>query len=165
MSERNAAWLHDRVADETCPPVLVADDSEADIFFLLRAFSASKVRNPIFVVRSGAEAIQYLAGENKFANRTRFPLPKIVFLDLKMPTPDGLDVLRWKGRRHQLTRILWIALSNFDSTKTINEAYLAGATTFLTKPLDGDDIRHLIESFDEYWVLDKRPGPRASELR
>jgi DNA-binding NtrC family response regulator len=46
-------------------------------------------------------------------------------------------------------------LSNFDAIKTISEAYAAGATTFLTKPLDGDDIRHLIESFDDYWVLQR----------
>lgn len=155
LTERNTAWLKQRVQDPECPAVLMADDSEADIFFLLRAFSASKVRNPIFVVRSGAEAMQYLAGEGKFANRDRFPLPKIVFLDLKMPSPDGLDVLRWKETQARLGRILWIALSNFDSTKTINEAYAAGATTFLSKPLDGDDIRHLIESFDDYWVLDR----------
>lgn len=155
LTERNTAWLKERVQDPACPAVLMADDSEADIFFLLRAFAASKVRNPIFVVRSGAEAMQYLAGEGKFENRDRFPLPKIVFLDLKMPSPDGLDVLRWKETQAHLARTLWIALSNFDSTKTINEAYAAGATTFLSKPLDGDDIRHLIESFDDYWVLDR----------
>lgn len=155
LSERNTDWLSRRQADTSAAPVLIADDSEADIFFLLRAFAASKVKNPIFVVRSGAEAMQYLAGEAKFSNRHRFPMPRIVLLDLKMPAPDGLEVLRWKQEQGDLPKILWVALSNFDAIKTINEAYAAGATTFLTKPLDGDDIRHLIESFDEFWVLQK----------
>ena len=140
--------------DASASAVLIADDSEADIFFLLRAFSNSGVRNPIFVVRSGAEVIQYLAGDGKFGNRERYPSPRIVFLDLKMPNVDGLDVLRWKNSRKDLMpRILWVALSNFDSTKTINDAYACGATTFLTKPLDGHDVKHLIESFDDYWLL------------
>jgi CheY-like chemotaxis protein len=153
LSQRNTDWLEGRVSVATGPAVLIADDSESDIFFLLRAFSASRVKNPVYVVRSGAEVIQYLAGEGKFSNRARFPLPKIVFLDLKMPPPDGLEVLRWKEQQKDLVRMLWVAMSNFDVVKTINEAYAAGATTFLTKPLDGADIKNLIEAFDEYWTI------------
>lgn len=146
--------------------MLIADDSESDIFFLLRAFANSGVRNPIFVVRSGAEVIQYLSGDGKFSNRVRYPSPRIVFLDLKMPNVDGLDVLRWKNTRRDIPRILWVALSNFDSTKTINDAYAAGATTFLTKPLDGHDVKHLIESFNDYWLLqDSRRTRENSSLR
>jgi CheY-like chemotaxis protein len=133
--------------------VLIVDDSEADIFFLLRAFAASGVRNPVHVVRSGVEAIAFLEGSGKFENRDRFPLPRIVFLDLRMPPPNGLDVLRWKQQRTELPRILWVAMTNFESPKTINEAYAAGASTFLIKPLDGKDIRNLIDGFNEYWRL------------
>ncbi len=71
LSQRNTQWLSDRILTATGAPVLIADDSEADIFFLLRAFAASKVKNPVYVVRSGAEAIEYLAGEGRFSNRTR----------------------------------------------------------------------------------------------
>jgi CheY-like chemotaxis protein len=152
LSQRNSDWLEGRVSVASGPSVLIADDSESDIFFLLRAFSASRVKNPVYVVRSGAEAIQYLTGEGKFSNRERFPLPKIVFLDLKMPPPDGLEVLRWKEGQ-KLPRMLWVAMSNFDVVKTINEAYAAGATTFLTKPLDAIDVKNLIEAFDEYWTV------------
>jgi CheY-like chemotaxis protein len=155
LSQRNSDWLEGRVSVATGPSVLIADDSESDIFFLLRAFSASRVKNPVYVVRSGAEAMQYLSGEGKFANRDRFPLPKIVFLDLKMPAPDGLAVLRWKESRKELPRMLWVAMSNFDVVKTINEAYAAGATTFLTKPLDAADVKNLIEAFDQYWTINE----------
>lgn len=159
LSQRNSDWLEGRISAATGAPVLIADDSEADIFFLLRAFSASKVKNPVYVVRSGAEAIQYLAGEGKFANRERFPMPRVVFLDLRMPPPDGLEVLRWKADRSDLPRMLWVAMSNFDVVKTINEAYVAGATTFLTKPLDGTDVRNLIQGFDEYWTVSEAENP------
>jgi CheY-like chemotaxis protein len=153
LSQRNADWLEGRISSASGAPVLIADDSESDIFFLLRAFAASKVRNPVYVVRSGAETIQYLSGEGRFANRALYPLPKIVFLDLKMPPPDGLEVLRWKEKNKSLERMLWVAMSNFDVVKTINEAYAAGATTFLTKPLDGADLKNLIDAFDEYWTI------------
>jgi CheY-like chemotaxis protein len=153
LSQRNSDWLEGRISAATGAPVLIADDSESDIFFLLRAFAASKVRNPVYVVRSGAETMQYLNGEGRYANRVRYPMPKIVFLDLKMPPPDGLQVLRWKEKNHELPRMLWVAMSNFDVVKTINEAYNAGATTFLTKPLDPTDIKNLIDAFEEYWTI------------
>jgi CheY-like chemotaxis protein len=158
LNHINAEWLEDRKRDPSTPAVLLAEDSEADVFFLLRAFSTAGVKNPVHVVRSGAEAIDYLAGNGKFADRARFPTPKIVFVDLKMPHVDGFEVLRWKQDRH-LDGILWVAVSNFDSVKTINEAYKAGATTFLTKPLDATDIRNLIEAFDEFYVA-KLPANR-----
>ena len=119
---------------------------------MVRAFAASGVTNPIHIVRSGAEALDYLAGNGKFSDREKFPMPKIVFLDMKMPHPDGMYVLKWK-ERHGLNGILWVATSSFDGVRTINEAYAAGATTFLTKPLDRADIRNLIQSFNDYWRM------------
>ena len=151
IKKLNSEWLGGRGTDPAAPAVLIADDSEADVFFLLRAFASSGLKNPVHVVRSGAEAIDYLAGVGKFADRTRFPLPKIVFLDLQMPYPDGFEVLRWKEQR-RLDSMLWVATSNFDGVRTINAAYTSGATTFLTKPLDGADVRNLLEAFDDFWM-------------
>jgi CheY-like chemotaxis protein len=153
LAQRNTDWLEGRLSAATGEAALIADDSESDIFFLLRTFARSFVKNPVFVVRSGAEAIQYLEGTGRYCNRTTFPLPKIVFLDLKMPGLDGFDVLRWKEERADLPKILWVAMSNFDGVRTINEAYRCGATTFLSKPLDAEDIRHMIDSFDDFWQI------------
>ncbi|HEY6226979.1 MAG TPA: response regulator [Verrucomicrobiae bacterium] len=152
LNEINADWLGERRTDSFAPVVLIADDSEADVFFLLRAFAASGLKNPVHVVRSGGEAIDYLAGAGKFADRGLYPLPKIVFVDLKMPYPDGFEVLKWKQERMP-DGILWVATSNFDSVRTINAAYAAGATTFLTKPLDAADVRNLIDAFDDFWTI------------
>jgi DNA-binding NtrC family response regulator len=103
-----------------------------------------------------------LAGQGKFANRAAYPMPKIIFLDLRMPAPDGFDVLRWKEIHKPLPRMLWVAMSNFDAIKAINQAYAAGATTFLTKPLEGEDIRHLIKSFEEYWQIRSEGQPKQN---
>jgi CheY-like chemotaxis protein len=155
LTEQNTDWLNGRSSESSGAAVLIAEDSEADIFFLLRAFAASQVKNPVHVVRTGSEVIQYLSGEGKCADRARYPIPSIILLDLKMPSTDGFEVLRRKQNRPEFKKILLVALSNFDGIKTINEAYSAGATTFLTKPLDGKDIQHLIEGFNDYWQLQR----------
>ena len=133
--------------------ILVADDSEADRFFLLRTFKASGIDNPIYFVNSGTEVIQYLNGDGIYADRNLYPLPGAIFLDLHMPPPNGFEVLRWKQNQSAASNILWIAMSAFNSVRTINDAYTAGASTYLSKPLDAADIRNLVQAFEDYWKL------------
>jgi two-component system response regulator len=139
--------------------VLVADDSEEDRFFLMRAFAASGVKNPVHMLSSGAEVLDYMMGQGNFQNRAVYPLPKIVLLDLQMPHPNGFTVLRWSQSRH-LPPILWVAMSQFDTVRSINEAYAAGASTFLAKPLQADDIKNLVQAFEDFGLL-----ARPSEWR
>ena len=145
LREKNAAWLEKHRADSAGHTILIAEDSESDVFFLLHAFSRSKVKNPIYVVRTGREAMDYLSGVGDFAD--------LVFLDLLMPHPDGFEILKWKSKQSNLPRTLWVAMSNFDTARAINEAYSAGATTFLSKPLDAIDVQNLISAFEHFWLL------------
>ena len=137
--------------NRTLAPVLVVDDSESDRFFLMRAFSASGLKNPIHAIPTGDELIRYLTGAGKYSDRALYPMPRIVLLDIQMPAPNGLEVLQWKQDRADLPQMLWVAMSGFNSVSTINKAYQAGASTFLTKPLDAADIRNLVEAFEEFW--------------
>ena len=130
--------------------ILVADDSESDRIFLLRAFKSSGISNTVHFVSAGAEVIQYLNGEGKYADRKLYPLPGAIFLDLHMPPPSGFEILRWKQTRGRESNILWVAMSGLDSDRAINDAYNAGASTYLAKPLDGADIRNLVQAVEDY---------------
>jgi CheY-like chemotaxis protein len=152
FERRNADWLAGRSSVASGHLVLIVDDSDSDIFFLLRAFANSGVKNPIQVVRTGAEAMDYLEGKGRFADRTKYAFPSIVILDLHMPHPNGIEILRWKKTRSEFKKVLFVALSNFDNTRSVSEAYEAGANTFLSKPLQGEDVRNLVHSFDDYWL-------------
>src|SRR6266513_2945274 len=88
---RNRTWLEDRQPCGDAHPILIADDSEADIFFLLRAMNQSGVANPIHVVRDGKAALAYLKGSGVYADRAKYPVPGIVLLDLRMPGHDGFE--------------------------------------------------------------------------
>ena len=131
--------------------ILVADDSDSDRFFLLRAFTASGIKNPVRLLDTGAEVMLYLQGAGKYSDRQLYPFPRIIFIDLQMPPPNGFEVLRWKQTRPDLPRILWVAMSGDNSVRTINDAYNAGATPFLTKPLDAADIKNLVQAYEDYW--------------
>src|SRR5256885_10334466 len=76
-------------------PILQVEEDPSDVLFLQRAMTKAGVKNPIHVATDGRQAIDYLQGAGKFADRDEFPLPCLVLLDLKLPHVMGLDVLRW----------------------------------------------------------------------
>ena len=73
--------------------ILIVDDSFDDQMFIIRAFRLINIPNPVQSVNSGNEAIRYLNGEGKYADRKQFPYPTFILSDLKMPDGDGLTLL------------------------------------------------------------------------
>src|SRR5262249_28304466 len=116
--------------------ILIADDSEKDLATIRTAFAKALVPNPILTVNSGDDAIAYLNGEAPYANRSDFPLPKLLLLDLKMPGTDGFEVLRWLRQQPGLGSLRVLVLAGSDEITDINRAYRLGANSFLVKPLD-----------------------------
>jgi cyclic di-GMP phosphodiesterase len=67
--------------------------------------------------------------------------PDIVLLDLRMPPPDGLEILqRLRGARLSLGFLPVIVLTADTGRVARNSALLLGANDFLTKPLDRDEV-------------------------
>jgi two-component system response regulator len=162
LKDRNGQWLraHQASGHVVGHPLLIAEDSESDVFFMLRVMDQAGVLNPIYVVRDGNETLAYLQGARQYADRSAYPIPGIVLLDLKMPGIDGFDILRWKKTQPNLQHTLMVAVSSFDGIYAINLAYETGADTFLSKPLSSDDILNLITAFENYWQLTHLAAPK-----
>src|SRR5215213_4835322 len=94
--------------------VLIAEDDPSDVFFLKRAFGLAGVPAVLTFVRDGQEALHYLDGESRYADRKAFPLPDLMLLDLKMPRLDGFDVLNWLRQQPGLKRLLVTVLTSSD---------------------------------------------------
>src|SRR5437899_2596022 len=109
--------------------ILLAEDSEDDVFLIRRAFQKGHISNPLFVVRDGEEAIAYLKGENKYSNRAEYPLPDLLLLDMKMPRLDGLEVLKWARRQPELHQLRIVMLTSSEDMRDVKKAYDAGANS------------------------------------
>ena len=73
--------------------ILFVEDNSMDVELTLDAFKEAKLGNTVHVAKNGQDALDYMFGRNKYADRKTYPLPDIVLLDLKMPGIDGFEVL------------------------------------------------------------------------
>ena len=141
--------------DNTNFCVLLVEDDLNDIFLVKRAFKMAHIQNPLQVVTDGQEAIHYLRGEGKYADRAQYPLPKLIVMDIKMPRRTGFEVLELvKGNGKPLCRIPIVIVSASDNPSDINRAYELGANAYMVKPVDFRAVEHLFSSITHYWGLE-----------
>ena len=92
--------------------VLLVEDNKDDVFLMQRALQGARIANPVIVVETGQEAIDYLSGAGKFADRDSYPIPAVVFLDLKLPFTYGHEVLAWIRQRKEFESLIVIMLTS-----------------------------------------------------
>ncbi|HVS54253.1 MAG TPA: response regulator [Opitutaceae bacterium] len=142
--------------------ILLVDDDDDDVFALRRALRKAQVTNPVQVVTDGRQAIDYLAGANRFADRVAHPLPFLVFLDLKLPYHDGFEVLTWIRQRAQFEAMIVVVLTGSDEARDHQRAYALGARSYLVKPTTPEELRRLIDSLRSHWSHAAAGGPLLS---
>jgi CheY-like chemotaxis protein len=144
--------------------VLLVEDNEDDAAMVRRAFWRSKVVNPLQVVRSGEEALEYLAGTGRYGNRFEYPLPELILLDLNMPGIDGFQVLRWIRQQPGLRALRVVVLTSSTELRDATLAYRLGANSFLVKPMDFEEFVSITNAIQGYWLwISKSPQVARSE--
>jgi CheY-like chemotaxis protein len=132
--------------------VLIVENSESDAEFLQQTLKDIGVTYPVRVALNSTEAVAYIEGIFPYSNRARYPLPRMIFLDLNMRgVMDGFILLEWFKNRPTLAGALIIALSNVEDLASIRRAYGLGAHSFLSKPCQAADLENVICSFSTLW--------------
>ncbi|MCJ8281898.1 MAG: response regulator [Rivularia sp. ALOHA_DT_140] len=132
--------------------ILLVEDDPNDILFIERAMRRSKLSNPMQIVRDGDEAVAYLSGNEKYANRDNYPLPGIIILDLKLPRRSGLEVLEWLRQQPIIKRIPVVILTSSKEHIDVNRAYDIGVNSYLLKPANYNALNELIETLNAFWL-------------
>jgi CheY-like chemotaxis protein len=132
--------------------ILIAEDNDDDYFLVKLACHRAGVELPLFRVVDGLEAQDYLLGTGNFADRQKFPLPRIVIADLKMPRRNGMEFLQWMRAQPAFKRIPFIFLSASGHQSDIDRAYDLFANSYLVKPIRLDQLTDLLKEVKTYWL-------------
>ncbi len=142
----------------TLRPILLVEDSPADIELTLAALKRTKLANDVVVVRDGAEALDYIFSEGIFAGREP-GLPAVVLLDLKLPKVDGLEVLE-RVKKHPRFRALPIVmLTSSREESDIVSSYEFGVNSFVVKPVEFTAFFEAIRDLGVFWAVLNEPLP------
>lgn len=151
--------------------ILLVEDREDDVLLIRKAFARAGLRNPLYVVNDGEQAIAYLMGEAPFTNRSEYPLPDLILLDLKMPRLDGFETLNWIRRQPGIRGLPVVVLTSSEEIRDVNRAYQLGANSFLVKPLDFENSIAVAKMIEKYWLRSAklpethRSAPQATPVR
>ena len=141
--------------------ILLVEDDANDVFFMKRAIKLAGILNPVQVATDGRQAIHYLDGTGEYSDRTQFPLPRLVLLDLKLPHVMGLDVLKWIRAQPELKGMIVLIFTSSKLPPDISKAYSLGANSYLVKPSNPEGLVNIIALVSQYWleVNEAPPAP------
>lgn len=123
--------------------ILVVEDDPNDVLLLQRTLRRTQLAKPLQVVSSGELAMAYLDGDGEYSNRKVFPMPGLIFLDLKLPGISGFEVLTWIRQQPRFRRLLVVVLTGSPLTIDIYRAYELGASSYLVKPVAAEALANV----------------------
>jgi CheY-like chemotaxis protein len=147
------------------PTLLIAEDDDNDFLFLERALVIEKFEANIRRACDGVEAIEYLCGENHFADREAYPLPHLLVLDVKMPRRNGFEVLAWLREHSELETLPVVVLSSSEEPADVQKAYELGASGYLVKPSSSLSYSEIVRTLRQFLVNGFTQDRSESESR
>lgn len=132
--------------------ILLVDDQENDGLLIENALKKLEPGVQLRRVSDGHAAVRYLKGEGTYADRAKFPVPRLILLDLNMPGMDGFEFLGWLQEYEQLIQIPVAVLSGSFCEKECARAMAIGAVSWLTKSADTVALRAELKTLLEKWV-------------
>lgn len=138
--------------------ILLVEDNPDELELTLTALKESNLVNPLHVARDGAEALEFLFAEGRYADRADAPPLKLVLLDLKLPLVDGIEVLHRVKSDARTRRVPIVVLTSSREESDLVASYDLGVNSYIVKPVDIDQFVESISEIGMYWmVLNERP--------
>lgn len=143
--------------------VLYVEDEETDRLLMRMAFEAEGLGNSLRMVEDGQAAVDYLSGLGKYAERTQYPLPALMLLDLKLPELSGFEVLEWIRSRAEWQALPVVVFSSSPRPDDQMKSRALGASDYLEKPHSGALFQSVVRGLKQRWLqLDGRAWNQAA---
>lgn len=131
--------------------ILLADDDAEDRAFTRDALIESRLRNELYMVQDGEEAMDYLRRRGRYSDPRTSPRPGLILLDLAMPKMDGREVLAELKADPELRKIPVIVMTTSAAEEDICRSYDLGASSFVTKPVSFTALVDIMKGIGRYW--------------
>lgn len=136
------------------PDILLVEDNTDEVDLAMRVLAKELPKCRVARVWDGVEAIDYLIGQELKV------LPKVIFLDLKLPRLNGLEVLRILKSDPRTRNIPVVIMTSSQEQRDVIDCYELGANSYIVKPIDFREYFLVISSIARYWLAYNQPAPQ-----
>jgi CheY-like chemotaxis protein len=129
--------------------ILLVEDNPGDVRLTREALKEGKIRNVLYDVNDGVEALAFLRQTGQYANAVR---PDLILLDLNLPKKSGLEVLAEIKADRDLKRIPVVVLTTSQAEQDVLRSYNLHANAYVAKPVDLDQFIVVVKSIEDFWL-------------
>ena len=137
------------MARQDAKPLLIlhVEDDENDALLFQKACERAGLPARVHRVEAADEAKAYLLGQGVYADRSVYPLPHVVVLDLKMPRTNGFELLKWMRHTEPFAALPILIFTASMSGEDKSRAMAEGASSYFVKPSSFDAMVKMVERF------------------
>ena len=137
--------------------ILLVEDNPRDAELTLRALRKSHLANRVVTLQDGEAALDFLFARGPYSDRNPESHPRVVFLDLKLPKVDGIEVLRAVKADPRTRSIPIVVVTSSAEERDRVESYSLGVNSYVTKPIEFDAFARTLTDIGYYWLAVNRP--------
>jgi CheY-like chemotaxis protein len=135
--------------------ILLVEDDDDHAELVERALDDHGMSVEVTRVEDGAEALEYLLRRGPWASA---PRPDVVFLDLRLPRVDGLEVLRQIKATPDLVGLPIVVLTTSAADRDVVNAYESHVNAYVVKPVDHENLERMLRETSAFWLgWNRRP--------
>ena len=129
--------------------ILLVEDNPGDARLAAEALKENKVRNNLYHVKDGVEAMRFLRRQAEYADVL---LPDLVLLDLNLPRKGGHEVLKEMKSDAKLRLIPVVVLTTSAAERDLIKSYNLHANAYVVKPMSLDQFVEVVQAIEEFWL-------------
>jgi CheY-like chemotaxis protein len=141
--------------------ILIVEDNARDLELTMRALAKHNLGNRVVALRDGAAALDFLFARGEYEERTIGAGPHVIFLDMKLPKVDGIEVLRQIKADERTRTIPVVMVTSSAQERDMAESYRLGVNSYVVKPIDFDAFVKTIADLGFYWLAVNRRASRS----
>jgi two-component system, response regulator len=133
--------------------ILLIEDNPHEAQLIIRNLKKNNLANKLLHIDDGAEAINFIFAQERYAQRRVEDHPKLILLDLKLPKVDGLEILGRIKSDPRTQTIPVIVLTSSREEQDIVRSYKLGVNSYIVKPVNFDSFSKAVAELGLYWML------------
>lgn len=141
------------MTDSSRADIVLVEDNPNDAEITIRSLKKHHLANKLVWLKDGVEALDYLLARGDYSNRNVDDLPKVIFLDLKLPKIDGLEVLEQIRNNEAIKKIPVVVLTSSKEEEDVVKTYNLGVNSYIVKPVEFENFAKAIAEVGFYWLV------------